>query len=90
MNHQLNRERRTDSVFLKEREEQRVAAQSRQDADASGLGCYIYLVFIKAEDEMRGVQEASIFKLCISVFVSLCARGIALCDRISYNDSYHC
>ncbi len=65
-------ERQTDSVFQEEREEHRVVAQCRQAADVTGLGCCIYLVFIKAEDEIRELQEASVFKLCVSVCVWPC------------------
>lgn len=53
MNHQLNRERQQTVCFRKK--ERRVVAQSIQATDVTGLGCCIYLVLIKAEDEIRGV-----------------------------------
>lgn len=62
-------ERQTDSVFEEGSEEQWAIAQCRQPADVTGLGSCIYLVFIKAQDEIREVQEASVFKLCVSVCV---------------------
>lgn len=73
-------------VFQEEREEQRVIAYCRQAPDVTRLGCCIYLIFIKAEDEIREVQEASIFKLCVHVHACIC--GI-VCSYISNNDSYH-
>ena len=56
-------------MFEEGSEEQWVVAQRRQPADVTGLGSCIYLVFIKAQDEIREVQEASVFRLCVSVCV---------------------